>query len=160
MKSILATTCGLLILCSMTTSSHAAGKAILGGIRLLDGYTHQPLQGIDSVVGRISKEGGLQITYEIGSLPRPGGLRLGGQFSDRPKQTPKDQLQWYREQTVNGEPVHLAYTKNDLLMVSYPKRGMNLSVKVTNAEEMADALLMILTIPNPLPKAAEGGVQP
>lgn len=159
MKSILAITCGLMIVCS-ATSSPAAGKAILGGIQLLDGYTHQPLQGIDSVVGRITKEGGLQITYEIGSLPRPGGLRLGGQFSDRPRQMPKEQLQWYREQTINGEPVHLAWTKTNQLMVSYPKRGMNLSAKVTTAEEMADALLMILTIPNPPAKPAADGVQP
>jgi hypothetical protein len=35
-------------------------------------------------------------------------------------------------------------------MVSYPKQGVNFSVTVRSAAEMADALLMILTYPNPL----------
>lgn len=126
-----------------------AAENPLGGMQLLPGYVHQPLQGIDSVVGRITKKDGLTLTYEIGSLPQPGGLRLGGQFSDRPKQVPPERLRWYREQVVHGQPVHLAYLKDNSLMVSFPLKGMNVHTKVENADEMAEALLMLLTYPGP-----------
>ena len=137
----------------LTCSAMAADP--LGGMRLLPGYKHEPLQGIDSVVGKIVKKDGLEIMYEIGGVVPPGGPRFGGSFTDRPKLTPKDQVRWYREQVVRGQPVHLAYRKDGVLMVSYPKQGMNLSVKVGNADEMAEALLMILTYPDPLDEEAD-----
>lgn len=130
----------------------AEAASPLEGMQLLPGYVHQPLQGIDSVVGRIVKKDGLTLTYEIGSLPQPGGLRLGGQFSDRPKQVPPARLRWYREQLVHGQPVHIAYLKDDSLMVSFPLKGMNIHTKVTSTSEMADALLMILTYPGVKPE--------
>lgn len=133
----------------------AAGPALaadepLGGMRLLPGYKHQPLQGIDSIVGEIEKEGGLRITYEIGGVVKPGEPRFGGSFSDRPKLTPKDQVRWYVEQSVGGQPVHLAYRKDNVLMASFPKKGMNFAVTVRSADEMAEALLMILTYSDPV----------
>jgi hypothetical protein len=39
-----------------------------GNIKLLPGYQHKTLQGIDTRVGKIWKEGGLEIKYDIGSL--------------------------------------------------------------------------------------------
>lgn len=141
----------------LTVSANAAlAEGNLGGMQLLPGYEHMPLQGIDSIVGKITKQGGLEIFYEIGSLPQPGGFALGGQFSDRPKNYPKDQLQAYYEQTVHGQPVHVAYTKTNQLMVSFPKKGMNLSTTVKNPAEMAEALMMILTYPEPDKKNAKG----
>jgi hypothetical protein len=137
-----------------TVSSAAAADDRLGGMQLLPGYTHQKLQGFDSIVGKISKQNGLQISYEIGSLPRPGGIAFGGQFSDRARKTPKNQLRWYKEQIVNGQPVHLAHRKDGYLLVSFPKKGMNFTARVTSPEEMVDALLMILTYPNPVIKEA------
>ena len=154
MKRWLYMAMGMLLFGTTTATSTFAADARLGGIRLLPGYVHQPLQGFDSIVGKITKKDGLQINYEIGGIPKPGGIRLGGQFSDRPKLTPKNQVRWYREQIVNGQPVHLAYRKDDVLLVSYPKKGMNLSVKLRSADEMAEALLMILTYPN---AASDGG---
>jgi hypothetical protein len=139
---------GVVWLSLMTSGVFAADR--IGGMRLLPGYKHQPLQGFDSIVGKIAKEGGLQINYDIGALPKPGGLVLGGSFSDRPKLTPKGNLRWYREQVINGQPVHLAYRKDNILLVSYPKNGVNLSVRIRSAEEMAEALLMILTYPDPV----------
>ena len=138
-------------------SNPACRFLAIGGMRLLPGYTHKPLQGFDSIVGEISKKGGLQIRYEIGAIPKPGGIRMGGMFSDRPKSTPKAQLRWYREQVVNNQPVHLAYSKGQILMVSYPLKGINLHVTVRTADEMAEALLMILTYPGPPAPAAGGG---
>ena len=122
----------------------------LGGMQLLEGYKHVPLQGIDSIVGEIKKEGGLKIVYDIGPVPKPGQPRLGGSFTDRPKNTPAKLRRWYREQTVNNQPVHLAYLKDHTLLVSYPEKGVNFSTAVKTPDEMAEALLMILTYPNPV----------
>lgn len=135
------------------TSPAKADDNRLGGMKLLPGYKHQPLQGIDSIVGRIAKEDGLQIMYDIGAVLKPGALRTGGSFSDHPKLTPKDQVRWYKEQTVHGQPVHLAYKKDGYLLVSFPQKGANFSVKVSSDEELAEALLMILTYPDPVEKA-------
>ena len=153
MKTCFCLTLGTFLVGVMATSPASAADARLGGMRLLVGYKHQPLQGFDSIVGRIEKEGGLRISYEIGHVPKPGAPRFGGSFSDRPKLTPKDRVRWYREQVVNGQAVHIAYRKDNLLLVSYPTKGMNLSVTVGTADEMAEALLMILTYPNPVADA-------
>jgi hypothetical protein len=146
MKSLLCVCAGVLLL--GTSASWAASP--LGGMKLLDGYKHVPLQGIDSIVGEIKKEGGLKLVYEIGSIPKPGQLMLGGGFIDRPQLTPDTMRRWYREQVVNGQKVHLAHRKDNVLLVSFPQKGMNVSVTVKTPEEMADALLMILTYPNPV----------
>jgi hypothetical protein len=143
---------GVLLLVAITAEPTIAADKQIGGLQLLAGYKHQPLQGIDSIVGRISKPGGLQITYEIGSIPKPGGLGFGGQFSDRPKRTPKNQLLWYKEQTVNGQPMHVAHRKDGYLLVSFPKKGVNFSVKVNTTADVAEVLLMVLTYPNPVAK--------
>ncbi|MFQ5809126.1 MAG: hypothetical protein ACE5JM_05860 [Armatimonadota bacterium] len=150
MKQLVCLSLGTLALCLAVSGPLLAADAPPGGIRLLPGYEHRPLQGFDSIVGEIRKGDGLQISYEIGGLPRPGGPALGGQFSDRPKLTPKDQVRWYREQTVNRQPVHLAYRKDGFLLVSFPQKGINFRVRVRSADEMAEALLMILTYPGPV----------
>ncbi|MGD8239572.1 MAG: hypothetical protein PVH68_13515 [Armatimonadota bacterium] len=149
MKQLVSLSPGTLVLC-LTVSGHLlAADAPPGGIRLLPGYEHRPLQGIDSIVGEIRKEGGLRISYEIGGLTKPGGITVGGQFSDRPKLTPRDQVRWYLEQTVNKQPAHLAYRKDSYLLVSFPQKGINFRVMIRSADEMAEALLMILTYPGP-----------
>ncbi len=129
-----------------------------GAINLLPDYTHERKQGFDSIPGVISKgkKGGLQIYYDIGSIPKPGAPRFGGQFSDRAKAVPAAQRLWYKEQIVNGQPVHLAWTKQKRLLASYPKSGINFSVNVKTMEELADALLIILSYPE-APKAPAKG---
>jgi|GEM_PF-3779145 len=119
----------------------------LGGMRLLPGYQHQPMQGHDSIVGRIIKTGGLEIGYEIGRVTEPGTVRTGGSFQDRPKKMPKDHVRWYSEQVVDGQPMHVAYRKDKILFVSFPNKGINFSAKISNADEMADMLMMIMTYP-------------
>jgi hypothetical protein len=119
----------------------------LGNMQLLPGYTHQTRQGIDSLIGGISKPNGLRFGYEIGRVTKPGRARTGGSFIDGPRQQREDQIRWYREQTVNGQPIHLAYRNDDLLLVSFPHKGLNISVRVRDANEMAEALLMIMTYP-------------
>lgn len=130
-----------------TFNSQAEDNAQLGGMRFLKGYQNQPEQGIDSKVGRIFKKDGLEIHYEIGTLPKLGVTKHSGQFSDLPKLTPKDQLNWYQEQIVCGQPVHLAHRKDNVLLISFPQLGANFRVTITSPEEMAEALLLILTYP-------------
>jgi hypothetical protein len=129
------------------TNASPAGVAAPGGMRLLPGYAHKPLQGIDSIVGQIVKDDGWKISYEIGRVSKPGQPMIGGGFRDRPKLLPKAKVRWYREQTVSGQPVHLALSKDDTLLVSFPEKGMNFHTKIRSSEQLADALLMILTYP-------------
>ena len=119
----------------------------LGGMRLLPGYQHQPMQGHGYIVGRIIKKSGLEIGYEIGRVTEPAKVIIEGRFQDRPKMTPKDHIRWYREQVVNGQPMHIAYRKDKILFVSFPNKGMNFSAKISNGDEMAEMLLMIMTYP-------------
>ena len=51
----------------------AVGAQVLSGsppgsMRLLQGYQHERLQGIDTTVGRIWKPGGPEVHYDIGQL--------------------------------------------------------------------------------------------
>jgi len=125
-----------------------------GGMRLLPGYMHKPLRGIDSVVGQIVKDDGWKISYEIGRISKPGRPRMGGDFSDRAKLMGKSRVRWYREQTVNGHPVHLAMSKTDALIASFPTKGMNFHATIKSPEQLVDAMLMILTYPQPAAAAA------
>ena len=137
----------ILAISAFAIQSLGAADAPLGGIQLLPGYTHRPLQGIDSIVGEIIQEDGLKISYEIGHVSKPGGPQLGGGFRDRPKLLPQQDKVWYREQTINGQPVHLALSKSKALLISYPLKGMNFRATIQSAEQFADAMLMLLTYP-------------
>lgn len=116
-----------------------------GGVQLLPGYSHRSLAGIDSRPGEIVKKDGLKIMYDIGAIPKPGAPRLGGSYSDWTKQVPEKDRRWYREQTINGQPVHLVYTKTRRLTVSYPKGGINFSCEAKNEADLVDALLITLS---------------
>src|ERR1017187_9791623 len=72
---------------------------IPGGIKLLPGYKHEKLKGIDTRVGRISKDGALILGYDNG--------RLAGNAA---KSQPKESLLWQKEQVVDGRAVQLALT--------------------------------------------------
>ncbi len=52
-------------------------------------------------------------------------------------------------QTVHGQPVHLAYRKDKILLISYPLKGVNFHVTIQSTDDFADALLRILTYPDP-----------
>jgi len=137
-----------LSLCLIAVYPVGAADPPPGGMQLLSGYAHRPLQGIDSIVGEIVKDGGLKISYEIGHVSKPGEPMVGGGFRDRPKLMPKENMRWYREQTINGQPVHMAFSKKSTLLVSFPEKGMNFRATIQSSEQFADAMLMILTYPN------------
>jgi hypothetical protein len=138
---------GAFSLCLIAVCQAGAADTPPGAMQLLPGYTHKPLQGIDSIVGEIVKDDGWKISYEIGHVSKPGQPMLGGGFRDRPKLMPKEKVRWYREQTVNGQSVHVAFAKDDTLLVSFPEKGMNFRTTIRSSEQFADAILMILTYP-------------
>ena len=108
-----------------------------GSITLLDGYKHQKLQGIDTRVGKIWKDGGITIQYDIGLL--------AGNYAQQQRKYQADQLLWDKQQTWHGQPVELAMTKDRQLYVSFPERHANFYGKVQEEQDLVDALLMVLT---------------
>jgi hypothetical protein len=138
----------VLLLFGMTTPP-ASGQTLLPGgfeIRLLPGFTHEPLQGIDSIVGRIAKKDGVQIQYEMGRIPQ-GTLRLGGDFVNQALQLPEKERLWLKEQIAGGRKVHVAYSKEQRLIVSTASatEGVNFTAVARTPSEVADVLLMVLT---------------
>lgn len=140
---------------AMLTPAAAGQTPLPGGfeIRLLPGFTHQPLKGIDSIVGKIVKKDGLQIQYEMGRIPQ-GGLRLGGDFVNQALQLPEQDRLWLKEQVAGGRKVHVAYSKDQRLIISSASstEGVNFTAAAKTPGEVADLLLMVLTLAEQKPK--------
>ncbi len=106
-----------------------------GGIKLLAGYVHMKERGIDTWVGRIKKEGGLDILYDIGPL--------AGEYVNR---CLRDQsCVWYKEQQLKGGLVKIALASDGRIIATFPKTTANFSAEVKSQEDIADFLIMILT---------------
>ena len=116
-----------------------------GGIRLLEGYVHETLQGKDTRVGRISKKGGITINYDIGKL-------AGNYAVSRSKRA-----QWFREQRVATQLVQIAFSKEGTVYITFPQAAANFYASVKTPSEMADALLMVLTFPDKKQTKKNGG---
>ena len=108
-----------------------------GSIKLLDGYKHQKLQGIDTRVGKIWKENGISIQYDIG--------RMSGNYAKQQREYQADQLLWAKEQTIKEARVELVLKKDRELYVSFPEHSANFYGKVQTEEDLVEALLMVLT---------------
>jgi hypothetical protein len=105
-----------------------------GSIKLLPSYRHKTEQGIDTAVGRIWKEGGLTITYDIG--------RLAGHYAGPDAHA---DFLWRKEQVLGGQIIWCALTKEGQLIITFPKTSANFFAKLKTQEEFAEVLLMILT---------------
>jgi hypothetical protein len=131
-------TLGLLILLASAFSATAQDEPP-GGIKLLPGYQHRREQGIDTLVGKIWKDGGQTITYDIGCL--------AGHYADRKHM--KD-FSWYKEVTIEGHEFRIARFKtggfmSGILVVTIPGASANFFAPAKTEEEVADALLMLTT---------------
>ena len=133
-------------------TASVAGKRF--EIRLLPGFTHRPLQGIDSIVGKIVKKDGLEIQYEMGGIPAPGAFRLGGHFVNQALQLPARDRLWLREQNAGGRKVHVAYSRKHRLIVSTASltEGVNFAAVAKTPGDVADVLLMVLTLVEQKPR--------
>ena len=105
-----------------------------GGIRLLPGYRHHTGMGIDSHVGRLWKENGLSIGYDIGVL--------AGNYTEYEA---KVKAVWFKEQVIGGRSVQLALTSDQMLYVTFPEVRANFFGRVQSEEDVTDMLLMVLT---------------
>jgi hypothetical protein len=123
------------------------GHPKLGGITLPSGFMFVPKRGgACSVYGGIAGPGKLDITYSVWVIAQPGQPRHSGHFISQAK-TIGDK-RWYKERYVNGELAELAISQQGLLVVSYPRRGINLEAVVNGEGQLTDALLIMLSIPN------------
>jgi hypothetical protein len=115
-----------------------------GAIRLLDGYRHEPRQGIDSTWGSFRKEGGLEIYYDIGGLAGNYVAHIG----------PQERV-WGISQVVNGRAVEIVKAKDGRVVVSFgadSKKATevypaNFYAKVSNEQDLAALLAIALTYP-------------
>jgi hypothetical protein len=128
-----------------------------GGIKLLEGYSVKRGSAVDAAAWTIEKRGGLTILFEAGANE--------GSWADAKERA---RYSWYREQKVNGYTARFALVKRGLktqwepsdsrglppgniLLVSFllagdqPSHTANFSAKVADSQEIADALLMVMT---------------
>ncbi len=135
----------VLLFCSFTFLASAQNKQTEnqpkpspppGGIKLLAGYAHFQEQGIDTRVGRIKKEGGLDIEYDIG--------RLAGEYTNTCVRD-KNACVWFKEQKLEYGIVKIALTKDGEIIATFPKTTANFFAQVKSQEDIADFLIMILT---------------
>jgi hypothetical protein len=136
---------------ALVVSASIEAQTSLGSnleMTLLPGYVHQPLQGIDSIVGRVAKKGGLTINYDIGGVTPPGAPRFGGSWSNQAERYPAKQALWRQKQTIGGHDVHIVHTKSKRLIISmaFKKLGINISAEARTPQDVADVLLMALTV--------------
>ncbi|HET9216150.1 MAG TPA: hypothetical protein VFR18_04175 [Terriglobia bacterium] len=142
---------GLVMVMALTTGCLAQDQTP-GAIVLLSGYKHQKIQGTDSFPGRIRKDNGLEIEYDIGGLT--------GNFAEQIlSRTSGKKPAWSKEQTMRGMRVVTVLTTDRWLIVTFsslpPGLGRssqgvwalpaNFSAKVNSDEDIADMLSMIMT---------------
>jgi hypothetical protein len=134
MKSTLALLIPMtLVLCGPNVGFAQRTAEPPGSIKLLPRYTHQPLRGIDTLVGKISREDGLTIQYDIGTL--------AGNYA----MAQKDEAVWFKEHVINGQTVQMAFSKSKELTVTFTNGPANFFATVKSEEDLADVLLMLAT---------------
>ena len=103
-----------------------------GGIKLLGLYSHERLQGVDTLVGRISRPGGPVVHYDIGHLA--GSV------------TPPESILWTRGQVVAGHPVTLTMRHTGWLVLTFEEDNANFSVQGADTiSDVAEVLLMLFS---------------
>lgn len=123
------------IISSPGIPSRAPRNPTPGNIRLLEGYTHNPLQGIDSIVGNFSKNGGILIRYDIGET--------AGFYTDYCNY--QNACQWIKKQMINNREVRIALTAENRILATFPQDYANFFADTNSPENVSDFLLMIMT---------------
>ena len=148
----------VLVFISGFSGGITSAQSVYGGIQLLNGYKYRKGEGLGvlSAVGTIYKENGLIIEIEEGLSQGYAANRTSiGKYA------------WFKEQVINGQSVRIALTAKGvktvwepdrprdsrtghILLVTFPlsnqvNHAVNFRAELLNEEELADALLMILT---------------
>jgi hypothetical protein len=104
-----------------------------GSMRLLEGYQHERLRGMDTTVGRIWKPGGPEVHYDIGQLA-----------GNHARQT--DMRRWSKRQSIGGRSFTLTMQTDDTLILTFDQGTANFFVRgIRGDEEFAEILLMLLS---------------
>ena len=106
-----------------------------GSMQLLLGYKHQRRQGRDTQVGKIEKQKGLILQYDVGNL---AGDYVESQRKD-------GHYLWYKEQVFNSHPVKLLLKKDRTLYVTFTENKANFYGIVKTEQDLVDAILMLAT---------------
>jgi hypothetical protein len=147
----------MLLLVGLYGAQAWANETVFGGIQLLAGYSAKRSSAVDAEVWTIERQGGMKIYFEAG--PNEGS------WAD-----PQDRnnYAWYREQTIKGCTVRFALVKpglktqwersesgesvpGNILLATFLLGGKssdhtaNFSAKIASKEDLADALLMIMS---------------
>jgi len=125
-------------------------------MRLLPGFTHQRVRGEHGPSGKFTKKGGLEIQYFMARIGR-SDVPTSGDFRNAAQRVPESDRLWLKEQSAAGRQVHVAYTKNRVLIVSSvsDKEGVNFSAVTESPGDVADVLLMVLTLTEQKPKQSK-----
>ena len=125
-------------------------KARLDGVLLPSGYRLEwaPVGPNGEVGGKISEPGNLEISFWLS--PPPGHLVAEDQtpFVSLASTLEKGEHQWAREQYISDELVELTLAADNTLAVTYPNRGLNLKCSIQDASQLAEALVIMLSVTN------------
>jgi len=110
-------------------------------VRLLQGFSHVPERGIDSMVGVISRANPeLAIRYDIGTL--------AGSYAD-PKR--RNSYLWFAEQEIGGMKVFCAIRQEGArkrLMITFPEPvPVNFHAYIESHDDVSEVLLTALAYP-------------
>lgn len=102
-------------------------------------------------MGRIWREHGLTLTYDIGAL--------AGNHAQEHRGAGK--YLWYKEQTFNGSQAQIVLTSDRTLYVTFPQDTANFYGKVETEQDLTDALLIVMTYhPSPAPPTRQRRTAP
>lgn len=122
-------------------------------IRLLPGFKNVQEQGIDSLPGKLVHTNGREIQYDIGRYYPPGAPRTGGAFENQAlKLAAGNRDVVVKQQTIGGLTFYVAQTAERLTIstASIPNgKGINFGCSAKTPAEVADALLMVLSLQAP-----------
>ncbi|MBX3245219.1 MAG: hypothetical protein KF685_12280 [Acidobacteria bacterium] len=106
-----------------------------GRMKLLPGYIHLPGCGIDTSVGSIKIDGGMEIRYDIGHLT--------DNFASRYANT--NDAEWTKTEYIRDDSVLIVLTKQRHIIASFEKASANFSARISSQADIDDFLKMVLT---------------
>jgi hypothetical protein len=83
-------------------------------------------------------------------MPPAGRIAAPGQapFSSFASTLKKGKHHWSREQYISDELVELTLAADNTLAVAYPNRGLNLTCSIKDSLQLAEALVIMLSVTN------------
>lgn len=108
-----------------------------GGMRLLEGYRHEALKSVDTYGGRIWKDGGPELIYELGDLAT-NNVR---HYRER------DSGLWYVvDKDARGISLEAIMTDDETLHIALPGARANfMARKLKSKADVAEVLLMLMS---------------